>query len=92
MYGKLLNGNLRSAPNVLVIGNTQVWNASAEQYLDEGWKLVVFTEPPEAPTGYYYESGWSEDETEITQTWTLTELPDDVDEAEAFEIIFGGEE
>ena len=68
-----------------------MWNASTEEYLAQGWKPVRFTAETEAPEGYYYESGWTETETEIVQTWTQEPLPDDVDEAEAFDIIFGGE-
>ena len=32
MYAKLIDGNLRIAPKMLVIGSTKVWNATAEQY------------------------------------------------------------
>lgn len=87
MYGKLIGDLLQTAPDKITVNGNNVWNADAETMLTQGWKLVVFTEPPEAPSGYYYESGWSEDETEITQTWTLTPLPDDVDDYEALEAI-----
>ena len=90
MYAKLINGALRIAPKKLIIDDTQVWNASAEQYLAQGWLPVVFTDAPEAPSGYYYESGWEEEDNEIVQTWTLTELPEpDADEALA--ILLGEE-
>lgn len=92
MYAKLIDGVLRLAPKHITIGDVNIWNAPAEQMLTQGWKTVVFTEPPEAPSGYYYEAGWEEDETEITQTWTLVELPDDIDDYEAFQIIVGGTE
>jgi len=91
MYGKLIEGELQTAPKKLEINDNCVWNAPSEEYLAQGWKLVRFTDEPEAPTGYYYESGWEETETEIVQTWTLVELPDEVDDAEAFSIIFGEE-
>lgn len=91
MYAKLIEGELQYAPKHITIGTNNIWNASAELMLTQGWKLVVFTEPPEAPTGYYYESAWEEDEAEIVQTWTLEKLPDDIDDAEAYQIIFGGE-
>ena len=74
----------------LIIDDTQVWNAPEEQYRNQGWKPVVFTECPEAPKGFYYESGWEEGEN-ITQTWTLVENPEpDADEALA--ILLGEEE
>ena len=92
MYGKLTDGRLITAPKMLVIGSTKVWNATAEQYAAAGYKPVEFTEMPEAPEGYYYESGWEEQETAIVQTWTMVELPpDEMSAEEALEIILGGE-
>lgn len=92
MYAKLINGALQAAPKHITIGNENIWNASAEQMLSVGYKLVVFTDAPEAPEGYYYESGWEEKAETIEQTWTLTKLPDDIDEYEAYQIIVGGAE
>jgi len=89
MYGKLTLGSLTIAPSKLIIVGNQVWNAPSEEYLAQGWKPVRFTDAPEAPEGYYYESGWSETEDEIVQTWTQKPLPDEVDESEAWNILFG---
>lgn len=92
MYGKLIGGNLRIAPKMLHIGSNNVWNPTEEQYNAAGYKPVEFTEMPEAPEGYYYESGWEEQETAIVQTWTLVELPpEEMSAEEALEIILGGE-
>jgi hypothetical protein len=60
MYGKLIEGNLRIAPKVLPGEGTIVYNPPAEMYLAQGWKPVEFTEAPDAPAGYHYESGWEE--------------------------------
>lgn len=90
MYGKLIEGNLQIAPKKLNGDGVVVYNPPADMYLEQGWKPVTFTDEPEAPSGYYYESGWEEQTGEIVQTWTLTPLPDDIDEAEAYDIIFGG--
>ena len=93
MYGKLIDGNLDVAPKKLPGEGTVVYNPPAEMYLAAGYKPVTYTpEPGDPPAGYAYEPGWEETEDEIVQTWTLVELPDDVDEAEAFEILFGGAE
>lgn len=92
MYGKLENDILIPAPKMLHGDGVNVWNPPASMYLAQGWKPVTFTDPPEAPSGYYYEEGWEEQTDEIVQTWTLTPLPDDIDEAEAYDIIFGGAE
>lgn len=90
MYAKLIDGNLRIAPKKLIINDSQVWNASAEDYLAQGWLKVIFTDSPEAPAGYYYESGWEEENDTIVQTWTLME---DVPSAEELlNIIMGVEE
>lgn len=91
MYGKLIDSNLQIAPKKLIINDTQVWNASDADYLAQGWLPVVFTESPEALTGYYYESGWEEENNTITQTWTLVELPEP-DADEILNIILGGAE
>lgn len=91
MYGKLENDILILAPKMLPGEGVNVWNPPAEMYLAQGWKPVVYTDPPnDPPSGYYYESGWEEQADAIVQTWTLTPLPDDIDEAEAYDIIFGG--
>jgi len=95
MYGKLENHNLVIAPSRLVVGNTQVWNASASQYLAQGWYPVVFTDQPsDPPTDYEWESGWAMENNTITQEWVLVPLdPDrDLDDSEILEILLGGEE
>ena len=92
MYAKLTDGNLTIAPKMLTIGDNHVWNATAEQYAAQGWLPVVFTDAPEPPEGYTYESGWAEEDNQIVQTWTMVELPDDIDDAEALQIILGGDE
>ena len=77
MYGKLIEGNLQIAPKKLNGDGVVVYNPPAEMYREQGWKPVC-------------ESGWEETAEAIVQTWTLTPLPDDIDEAEAYDIIFGG--
>lgn len=92
MYAKLIDGALTAAPKKLPGDGVIVYNPPAEMYAAAGYKPVQFTEMPEAPSGYYYESGWEEQDDAIVQVWTLTPLPDDIDEAEAYDIIFGGAE
>lgn len=81
MFAKLTEGFVRTAKEHF---DTQ------EEYLAHGYKPVTYTIMPDAPSGYYYESGWEEQAEAIVQTWTLTPMPDDIDEAEAYDIIFGG--
>jgi len=92
MYAKLIDGNLHIAPRKLPGDGVIVYNPPAEMYAAQGWKPVRFTETPEAPDGYYYEPGWEEQTDAIVQTWTLAPLPDDIDVAEVYDIIFGGAE
>ena len=92
MYGRIIAGEFEFAPRKLNGNGVVVYNPPAEMYLEQGWKPVTFVDPPKAPSGYYYESGWEEQTDAIVQTWTLTPLPDDIDEAEAYDIIFGGAE
>lgn len=90
MYGYLENETLHRAPNPLNVEDTRVWNPTNEQYETAGYKRVIFTDQPETEPGYHAESGWEERETEIVQVWTIVKDPDDIDEAEAYAIIFGG--
>lgn len=90
-YGKIIKSKLVYAPKVVVIDDMNIWNASEEQMLFLGWKPIVFNDMPEdAPTGYYYKTEWEETEAEIIQNQVLTELPEDIDEYEAYQIIIGG--
>lgn len=91
MYAKLIDGVLQIAPKKLPGDGVIVYNPPESMYREQGWKPVQYTDPPEAPSGYYYESGWEEQTDAIVQVWTLTPLPDDIDDAEAYGIIFGGE-
>ena len=74
MYGKLIDDAVSIAPKGVI----------------EGYKPIVFVNKPEAPNGYYVESGWKETDEAIIQTWTLLELPEDLaDKAEAYDILTG---
>ena len=92
MYGYLENEELHRAPNPMLIEDTRVWNPTNEQYETAGYKRVVFTDPPETEPGYHAEDSWEEQEDEIVQVWTVVKDPDDIDDSEAFDIIFGGAE
>ena len=91
MYGKLIDGVLHRAPRMLHIGSNNVWNPTADQYAAAGYKPVEYTEVPEVPDGFYYESGWEERENVIVQIRTLVELPPDIPDEEALAIILGGD-
>ena len=90
MYGKIINNEFYGAPNKLNENGMVIWNPPTEIYLKQGWKFVEFNDPVnEPPIGYYYEMIWKENENTIVQEWVLTPLPDNIDEVEAYDIIFG---
>ncbi len=90
MYAKLIDNILQIAPRRLSVDDVIVYNPTEDMYLAAGYKPVKYTTAPEAPDDYYYESGWEEQDEAIVQVWTLTPLPDEIDDAEAYDIIFGG--
>lgn len=87
MFGKVINGILKPAPKKVDIDGLQIWNPSSDQYTEAGWKPVIFTDQPDPEAGYYYAAGWKETTKKITQTWTKTELPDEVSDSEALAAI-----
>ena len=90
MFGKLVNGELRGAPNPLKTEDSYIFTNNAAIYLANGYKPIILTDSPS--DGKSYIDSWTETETEITQIWT--ELPqtdnDPISDSEALEIITGG--
>ena len=94
MYAKLQNGFLRSAPKTVTWNGCTVNNPSDDKLVELGYKPVRYTDMPETTVdGKHYESGWTESDTEIIQTWTLTEDPvypePELSSDEALNIIMG---
>lgn len=89
-FAKLINNYPQFAPRHLTVGDYVVYNPPAENYLEQGWLPVRFTEPPEAEAGWHYEESWSEENGEIVQGWELVRDPDDISADEAIDIILGG--
>lgn len=94
MHAKLQNGMLRSAPKTVTWNGCTVNNPSADKLVELGYKPVVYTDmPTEVVEGKHYESGWTEEETEIVQTWTLSDDPEypepELSSDEALNIIMG---
>ena len=89
-YAKLSGGLPQFAPNPIQVGTDWVGNPPETVYLSQGYKPVIFTEKPEAPSGYEYAAVWSETEAAVVLGWELreaSELPAD----EALSILLGGE-
>ena len=78
IYGKLVDGELRGAPNPLKTEESYIFTNNAAIYLANGYKPIILTDSPS--DGKSYISSWTETETEIIQIWT--EQPQiDTDEA-----------
>ena len=90
IYGKLVDGELRGAPNPLKTEESYIFTNNAAIYLANGYKPIILTEYP-SDGGYYTES-WIETETEIIQVWTEVQQSDNdsISDSEALEIITGG--
>lgn len=80
-YGKLIDGNLVLAPNPIIIGDRQIGNPPGEVYAEQGYKPVVYTDPPVVAEGFVAVPGWEENPFEIVQTWTIEQVPITEDEA-----------
>ena len=94
MYAKLQNGFLRSAPKTITWNGCTVNNPSDDKLLELGYKPVRYADmPTEVVEGKHYESGWTEEENEIVQTWTLVDDPvypePELSSDEALNIIMG---
>ena len=68
IYGKLVDGKLRGAPNPLKTEESYIFTNNAAIYLANGYKPIILTDSPS--DGKSYISSWTETETEIIQIWT----------------------
>lgn len=80
-YAKLIDGEIFFAPNPIIIGDRQIGNPPGEVYEAEGYKPVVYTDPPVVEPGYIAVPGWEETAEEIVQIWTVEQVPITEEEA-----------
>ena len=80
-YAKLIDGQIQFASHKLTVGEYVVYNPTPEMLIDEGYKPVVYTEPPVVAEGYVAVPGWEENVLEIVQTWTVEQVPITEEEA-----------
>ena len=80
-YAKLINGCLQPAPNPIYIDPWWIGNPTPEMLISEGYKPVVYTEPPETQPGFVAVPGWEENALEIVQVWTVEQVPITEEEA-----------
>lgn len=75
-YAKLINSYPTYAPNPILHNGLWHGNPPGSVYEAEGYKPVVYSDPPTEPAeGYQWQETWSETETEIVQGWVLVEVP-----------------
>ena len=93
-YAKLINNSPAYAPNPILVDGSYIGNPPGSVYEAEGYKPVVYSDPPgEAPAGYQWTETWSEEDGNIQQGWVLEAVPPEEPSAEELlEIILGGEE
>ena len=75
MYAKIENDTLIPAPHRIVLSGMQIFNPTADQLIQAGYKPITETPIPEdpAPDGQHYEPTYSDSDDTITQGWTLVE-------------------
>lgn len=89
-YAKLIDGNIAYSPRHISVGEYVVYNPASEMLTAAGYKPVTYADPPEVEPGYIAVPGWVETDEAIVQTWTV-EPEGDVSDAEALDILLGGE-
>ena len=76
MLGKIIDGVLTYPPHRIVIDGMQIFNPTETQLISVGYKLIVETDmPDDAPDGQHYEAQYTDEETQITQSWVLVDNP-----------------
>lgn len=74
IFAKLISGTLRRAPNKVTYNGKTIFNPPEDILLSLGYLPVTYTDmPADASEGQYYESSWSQTDTEIVQLWTLVD-------------------
>lgn len=71
-YGKLSSGKIILAPPELRYLNKPVINPDGKFLEAQGWKPVIFVQPPQVSSGYHLVESWTETTECITQVWTVT--------------------
>lgn len=93
IYAKLINNYPQYAPNPILHNGLWYGNPPGEIYEAEGYKPVVYSDPPEPlGVGWWVET-WTETEDAIVQGWTWHEATDEdeISDTEALELLTGGE-
>ena len=73
-YGKIENEKLIYAPHRIVLSGMQIFNPTADQLIQSGYKPIAETPmPDDAPDGQHYDPTYTDTGDTITQGWTLVD-------------------
>ena len=76
MLGKIIVGILTYPPHKIVLNGMQIFNPTETQLISAGYKPIIETDmPDDAPEGQHYEAQYTDEETQITQSWVLVDNP-----------------
>lgn len=76
MLGKIIDGVLAYPPNRIILNGMQIFNPTETQLISAGYKPIIETDmPDDAPDGQHYEAQYTDEETQITQSWVLVDNP-----------------
>lgn len=75
-YGKIKNGKLILAPQLINRDGSIIVDDNT-LYIENGYKKLLYTIPPENREGYNLVSDWEEQQDSIVQKWDYKEIGDD---------------
>lgn len=74
MYAKIENKTLIPAPHRITLSGMQIFNPTADQLMQAGYKPITETPmPDDAPDGQHYEAQYTDSGDTITQSWILVD-------------------
>lgn len=75
MYAKIENNTLIPASHRITLAGMQIFNPTADQLTQAGYKPVTETSIPEEPSpeGQHYEALYTDSGDTITQSWVLVD-------------------
>ncbi len=83
-YGKLIDGALTKAPNVIYSKDKVIYQPNQETYLENGYKPIIEVPYPEynGTEEKFYTSQYTEEDSQIVQTWIeINPTPDNSSES-----------
>ena len=76
MLGKIIDGVLTYPPHRIILDGMQIFNPTETQLISAGYKPIIETDmPDDAPEGQHYEAQYTDEETQIAQSWVLVDNP-----------------